>query len=116
MMCALPAVYILLFAICCPLSRQALLCDLARPKVRVSAVDKGISAPTPAILGIHGGCWRGGHKRDTSTIVVSQWAQQFGFCAMSMNASDEGIEMDEQPKKGGLKRKLTRQTNLRTYH
>lgn len=59
---------------------QALLCDLARPKV----TGGSRAARTPAILGIHGGCWRGGHKRDTSTIVVTQWAQQFGFCAMSL--------------------------------
>ena len=71
-----------LSAACGLLARQALLCDLARPKVKDSGI--GTSAPTPAILGIHGGCWRGGHKRDTSTIVVTQWAQQFGFCAMSI--------------------------------
>ena len=57
---------------------SALLCDLAHPKIIPG------STPTPAIVGIHGGCWRGGHKRDTSTIVVTQWAQQFGFCALSV--------------------------------
>ena len=59
-------------------SGGALLCDLARPKLNPG------SALTPAILGVPGGCWRNGHKRDTSTIVVTQWAQQFGFLAMSI--------------------------------
>ena len=57
----------------------ALLADIARPKITPGA------SPTPAIVSIHGGCWRGGHKRDTSTIVVTQWAQQFGFFAMSID-------------------------------
>lgn len=69
----------------CMLSRQALLCDLARPKVKDLSAGGSAPVPTPAILGIHGGCWRGGHRRDTSTIVVTQWAQQFGFCAMSID-------------------------------
>ena len=34
--------------------------------------------PLPAILSVHGGRWRGGHKRDTSAIKVKQWAR-FGF-------------------------------------
>ena len=57
----------------------ALICDIARPAPRA------VRAPTPAIIGIHGGCWVGGHKRDTSTITVTQWAQQFGFFAMSVD-------------------------------
>lgn len=52
-----------------------LLADLAYPKS-----DK----PTPAIISVHGGRWRGGHKRDGSTIVVRQWAE-FGFFAMSID-------------------------------
>ena len=40
--------------------------------------------PLPAILSVHGGRWRGGHKRDTSTIKVKQWAD-FGFFAMSID-------------------------------
>jgi len=40
--------------------------------------------PLPAILSVHGGRWRGGHKRDTSTIDVKQWAG-FGFFAMSID-------------------------------
>lgn len=52
-----------------------LLADVAYPKS-----DK----PTPAIISVHGGRWRGGHKRDSSTIVVRQWAE-FGFFAMSID-------------------------------
>ena len=40
--------------------------------------------PLPAIISVHGGRWRGGHKRDKSTIVVRQWAE-FGFFAMSID-------------------------------
>ena len=40
--------------------------------------------PMPAIISVHGGRWRGGHKRDGSTIVVRQWAD-FGFFAMSID-------------------------------
>lgn len=40
--------------------------------------------PLPAILSVHGGRWRGGHKRDTSAIKVKQWAR-FGFYAMSID-------------------------------
>jgi acetyl esterase/lipase len=52
-----------------------LLADVAYPKS-----DK----PMPAIISVHGGRWRGGHKRDSSTIVVRQWAE-FGFFAMSID-------------------------------
>ncbi|MBP87976.1 MAG: hypothetical protein CMJ64_14835 [Planctomycetaceae bacterium] len=52
-----------------------LLADVAYPKS-----DK----PRPAIISVHGGRWRGGHKRDKSTIVVKQWAE-FGFFAMSID-------------------------------
>jgi acetyl esterase len=38
----------------------------------------------PAIISVHGGRWRGGHKRDNSTIKVQQWAG-FGFFAMSID-------------------------------
>lgn len=40
--------------------------------------------PLPAILSVHGGRWRGGHKRDTSAIQVKQWAR-FGFFAISID-------------------------------
>ena len=40
--------------------------------------------PLPAIISVHGGRWRGGHKRDGSTIKVQQWAG-FGFFAMSID-------------------------------
>jgi acetyl esterase/lipase len=52
-----------------------LLADVAYPKS---------SEPLPAILSVHGGRWRGGHKRDTSTIKVQQWAG-FGFFSMSID-------------------------------
>jgi acetyl esterase/lipase len=38
----------------------------------------------PAIISVHGGRWKGGHKRDASTIKVDQWAG-FGFFAMSVD-------------------------------
>ena len=40
--------------------------------------------PIPAIISVHGGRWRGGHKKDSSTIVVRQWAE-FGYFAMSID-------------------------------
>lgn len=40
--------------------------------------------PLPAIISVHGGRWRGGHRRDKSSIVVGQWAE-FGFFAMSID-------------------------------
>ena len=52
-----------------------LLADIAYPESK---------AALPAIISVHGGRWRGGHKRDTSTIVVKQWAG-FGFFAMSID-------------------------------
>jgi acetyl esterase/lipase len=52
-----------------------LLADVAWPES-----DK----PLPAIISVHGGRWRGGHKKDKSTIVVKQWAE-FGFFAMSID-------------------------------
>ena len=53
----------------------ALVADIAHPKA---------SEPLPAILSVHGGRWRGGHKRDASAIDVRQWAD-FGFFAMSID-------------------------------
>ncbi len=52
-----------------------LLADVAYPKSE---------KPAPAIISVHGGRWRGGHKRDGSTIVVKQWAE-FGYFAMSID-------------------------------
>ena len=52
-----------------------LLADIAYP------TSKG---PLPAIVSVHGGRWVGGHKRDTSTIKVEQWAG-FDFFAMSID-------------------------------
>ncbi len=44
----------------------------------------------PAMISVHGGRWRGGHKKDSSTIVVSQWAE-FGFFAMSIDYRLVGV-------------------------
>ena len=52
-----------------------LLADIAYPES---------AKPIPAIISVHGGRWRGGHKRDRSTIVVKQWAD-FGLFAMSID-------------------------------
>ena len=52
-----------------------LLADIAYP-----VTDKML----PAIISVHGGRWRAGHKRDKSTIVVEQWAN-FGFFAASID-------------------------------
>ena len=54
-----------------------LLADIAYP-----AKDAGVALP--AIVSVHGGRWRGGHKKDASTIRVRQWAR-FGFFAMSID-------------------------------
>ena len=53
-----------------------LLADIAHP-----AESK---KPLTAIISVHGGRWRGGDKRDKSTVVVKQWAE-FGFFAMSID-------------------------------
>lgn len=52
-----------------------LLADVAYP-----VSDKRL----PAIISVHGGRWRGGNKKDGSTIKVRQWAG-FGFFAMSID-------------------------------
>lgn len=52
-----------------------LLADIAYPE----STEK-----LPAIISVHGGRWRGGHKKDGSTINVQQWAG-FGFFAMSID-------------------------------
>src|SRR5260221_93704 len=52
-----------------------LLADIAYPESK---------EPLPAIISVHGGRWVGGHKRDTSTIKVDQWAG-FGFFSMSID-------------------------------
>lgn len=38
----------------------------------------------PAILSVHGGRWRGGHRNDASAIKVKQWAG-FGYFAMTID-------------------------------
>ena len=52
-----------------------LLADIAYPESKEKL---------PAIISVHGGRWKGGHKRDASTIKVDQWAG-FGFFAMSID-------------------------------
>lgn len=52
-----------------------LLADIAHPRGKTSL---------PAILSVHGGRWRGGHRRDASSIKVKDWAG-FGFFAMSID-------------------------------
>jgi acetyl esterase/lipase len=52
-----------------------LLADIAHPDSK---------QPLPAIISVHGGRWKGGHRRDGSTIDVKQWAG-FGFFAMSID-------------------------------
>lgn len=54
-----------------------LLADVAYPAAAVKE-------PIPALISVHGGRWRGGHKRDGSTINVKQWAG-FGYFAMSID-------------------------------
>ena len=58
-----------------------LLADVAYPKSET---------PLPAIISVHGGRWRGGNKRDKSTIVVRQWAES-GFFAMSIDYRLVGV-------------------------
>src|SRR5688572_2881096 len=52
-----------------------LLADVAYPESK---------KPLPAILSVHGGRWRGGHRNDASAIKVKQWAG-FGFFAMTVD-------------------------------
>ena len=63
--------------------------DVIYGRVEGSALLANISYPDgpalkPAIISVHGGRWRGGHKQDGSTIKVKQWAE-FGFFAMSID-------------------------------
>jgi alpha-L-fucosidase 2 len=58
-----------------------LVADLAWPKS---------DRPLPAIISVHGGRWRAGHRRDGSTINVKQWAG-FGFFAMSIDYRLVGV-------------------------
>src|SRR5262249_28997974 len=40
--------------------------------------------PFPAIISVHGGRWRAGHRNDASSIKVREWAEK-GFFAMSID-------------------------------
>lgn len=42
------------------------------------------AGPFPAIISVHGGRWKGGHRNDASSIKVGQWAG-FGFFAMTID-------------------------------
>ena len=55
-----------------------LLADIAYPAQADGA------KPLTAVISVHGGRWRGGNKKDRSTIVVKQWAG-FGLFAMSID-------------------------------
>ena len=72
-----------------PATRLTRLDDLVYGRVHGAALLADVAFPEakeklPAILSVHGGRWRGGHKRDGSTIKVDQWAG-FGFFAMSID-------------------------------
>jgi acetyl esterase/lipase len=54
---------------------HALVADIAWPES---------DAPLPAVISVHGGRWRAGHKRDGSAVNVQQWAG-FGFIAISID-------------------------------
>lgn len=55
----------------------ALLADIAYP-------NPPHEKPLTAIISVHGGRWRGGNKKDKSTIDVKQWAG-FGLFSMSID-------------------------------
>lgn len=63
--------------------------DLVYGKVHGAALLADVAYPEkgqklPAIISVHGGRWKGGHKRDASAINVRQWAG-LGFFAMSID-------------------------------
>ncbi len=63
--------------------------DLVYGKVHGAGLLADVAYPEskeklPAIISVHGGRWRGGHKRDASAINVKQWAG-FGFFALSID-------------------------------
>jgi acetyl esterase/lipase len=57
------------------LQGAGLLADIAWPESK---------SKRPALISVHGGRWKAGHKRDASTIKVDQWAGM-GFFAMSVD-------------------------------
>ena len=63
--------------------------DLIYGRVEGSALLANLAYPAgpgrrPAILSVHGGRWRAGHRADASSIKVTQWAE-FGFVALSID-------------------------------
>jgi carboxylesterase type B len=59
----------------CTDAGAGLLADIAYPESK---------QPLPVIISVHGGRWKGGNKRDASSIDVREWAG-FGFFAMSID-------------------------------
>ena len=63
--------------------------DVIYGRVEGAALLANIAYPDgpalkPAIISVHGGRWRAGHRADASSIKVAQWAN-FGFFAMSID-------------------------------
>ena len=63
--------------------------DLIYGRVEGSALLANLAFPDgpglrPAIISVHGGRWRAGHRTDASSIKVTQWAE-FGFVALSVD-------------------------------
>ncbi len=63
--------------------------DLIYGRVEGSALLANLAYPDgpglrPAIISVHGGRWRAGHRTDASSIKVTQWAE-FGFVALSVD-------------------------------
>ena len=63
--------------------------DVVYGRVHGAGLLADIAYPEPAellpvILSVHGGRWKGGHKRDSSAIDVREWAD-WGFFAMSID-------------------------------
>jgi acetyl esterase/lipase len=71
------------------LARTVFLEDLVYGKVHGAGLLADVAYPEgkkslPVILSVHGGRWKGGHRRDASSIKVNQWAD-LGFFAMSID-------------------------------
>jgi acetyl esterase/lipase len=63
--------------------------DVIYGRVEGSALLANLAYPDgpglrPAIISVHGGRWRAGHRTDASSIKVTQWAE-FGFVALSVD-------------------------------
>jgi acetyl esterase/lipase len=63
--------------------------DVVYGRVEGSALLANLAYPDgpalkPAIISVHGGRWRAGHRADASSINVARWAE-YGFVAMSID-------------------------------